>query len=41
MGEVVHAVSNNIRIIFRIFPKHINDVAISDDSNDYSIAEFS
>ena len=40
MGKVVHAANKHVRIIFRIFPKHINDVAISDDSNDYSIAEF-
>jgi hypothetical protein len=41
MGKVVHAVNKHVRTIFRIFPKQINDVAISDDSNTHSIAEFS
>jgi hypothetical protein len=40
MGKVVHAVNKHVRIIFRIFPKQINDVDTSDDSNTYSIAKF-
>jgi len=28
MGELVHAVNKHVRMIFRIFPKQINDAAI-------------